>query len=597
MARFSWRTCLIVLVALVTTSCAHQSTFVGRASTPDILTFHRDAGRTGWDASEVALTPERVASGAFGRLWASPELDSSDGVPPRLYASPLYVDRVPIAYGKKASRPFSVVIAATSTGFVYAVNAFATTDVAAGTILWRKQLGAPCKDGFDGVTMGVLSTPVIDSKRKRLYVANCEEEYLWRVYALDLTSGNVVPGWPVEINRPALVAKNTNIAEAGVAVAAATDSKRANQVLRAQRGALNLSPDGALLYVTFGESSPGWLASLDTHAAKLLSSFSTTASMLTPVGGIWGSAGAAIDERGNVFVGTGAAFNGLVVEPHNWAQSVLEFASDASGLTLRGTYTPFNYCGATNADVDLGSGGVTLLPAFDSSSTSTPNLLAIGGKQGNVYLLDRARLPGRLDQRPPCDVGSSSDGSLLAPEVQPQFGKPGPLNVFGPYTETVAAINHARSRSVPAYFRDSGGRHYLFVTGATRREVGSTVAVPPGLVRLRVFTDPGKPAYLRIDQPEMTVTLENPGSPVVTSNGSKDAIVWVLDENALRMARLIGPNAAHPMLYAFDALTLKLLWRSAAGELETSGKYNEPAIARGTVFVGTDRVVAYGVRH
>jgi len=45
------------------------------------------------------------------------------------------------------------------------------------------------------------------------------------------------------------------------------------------------------------------------------------------------------------------------------------------------------------------------------------------------------------------------------------------------------------------------------------------------------------------------------------------------------------------VLYAFDALTLKLLWQSADGELETSGKYNEPATARGTVFVGTDRVV------
>jgi hypothetical protein len=28
--------------------------------------------------------------------------------------------------------------------------------------------------------------------------------------------------------------------------------------------------------------------------------------------------------------------------------------------------------------------------------------------------------------------------------------------------------------------------------------------------------------------------------------------------------------------YAFDAMTLKLLWRSAPGQLHTSGKYNQP---------------------
>jgi hypothetical protein len=113
-----------LLVALATASCAHRPSYGGRASAPDVLTFHRDAGRSGWDASEASLNSGRVADGTFGRLWASAQFDSSDSVPPRLYASPLYLDRMPIAYGKNPSRPFSVVIAATSTGFVYAVNAF-----------------------------------------------------------------------------------------------------------------------------------------------------------------------------------------------------------------------------------------------------------------------------------------------------------------------------------------------------------------------------------------------------------------------------------------------------------------------------------------
>ena len=50
------------------------------------------------------------------------------------------------------------------------------------------------------------------------------------------------------------------------------------------------------------------------------------------------------------------------------------------------------------------------------------------------------------------------------------------------------------------------------------------------------------------------------------------------------------------MLYAFDALNLKLLWKSPPGALQTSGKYNEPVIARGAVHVGTDRIQAFGLR-
>jgi hypothetical protein len=40
-------------------------------------------------------------------------------------------------------------------------------------------------------------------------------------------------------------------------------------------------------------------------------------------------------------------------------------------------------------------------------------------------------------------------------------------------------------------------------------------------------------------------------------------------------------------------MTLARLWSSHAGQLHTSGKYNEPTIARGTVFVGTDRMQAF----
>jgi hypothetical protein len=74
-------------------------------------------------------------------------------------------------------------------------------------------------------------------------------------------------------------------------------------------------------------------------------------------------------------------------------------------------------------------------------------LITFGGKQGNMYLVDRDVLPGRLDQRQPCSTDSTTDLSLMPPGPQPQFGARGPLNVFGPYSEDFGQTDHAKARS------------------------------------------------------------------------------------------------------------------------------------------------------
>jgi hypothetical protein len=566
----------------------------GAAGPLDTLAFHRDARRTGWNDVQTELTRARVSADSFGLKWESPPLDEFEHQAPRLYASPLYVDRVQLTAGAQAGRALPVVFAATNHGFVYAISASGSRGVPPGSLLWRAQLGTPCKlepRPLDGVPTGVLATPVIDLARQRIYVTSCELRKRWQAYALDLGSGAVLPGWPVLLdeatfNRPGM---NRNAGPQG----SATPPRRFDY--RVQRGALNLSPDGARLYVTFGETSTGWLVSVDTVHARVDSAFATVAKPHRSNGGIWGAGGAAVDARGNVFVVTGTGFSGFVDQTRDWVQSVLMLAHlGADGFALRGTYTPFNHCATAAMDIDLGSGGVTLLPDLDAAATATPQLMAIGGKQGNVYLIDRARMPGALDRRPPCSSDASTDASLLAPENQPQFGTRGPLNVFGPYTENDAAMDSARARSLPGYFRDRSGAHYLFVTGSTKQAAGSPVSVAPSLARLELVLAPAEPAYLRIDQLEQTLVFENPGSPVITSNASAEAIVWVLDVNARRSTLLTGENAPRPVLYALDAMTFELLWKSPPGELHTSGKYNEPVFAHGSVFVGTDRIQAFG---
>jgi type 1 glutamine amidotransferase/mono/diheme cytochrome c family protein len=563
-----------------------------RATAPDAPSFHRDPQRSGWNDRETVLTPASIAGPAFGLLWESQALDSVDGQPPRLYASPLYVDRVAITAGQHRGETFSVIVAASSNGYVYAINAAKNADIAAGRILWRTRLAAPCRlqpAPLDAVPTGVLGTPVIDVARGRIYVTSCDPRNSWQAYALDLGSGAVLPGWPVRLDEARFNAVNRN---AGPKLLPPT--RRFD--FRVQRGALNLSPDGSRLYVVFGETETGWLASVDTVHATVDSAFAAVAMPHRGSGGIWGAAGPAVDAAGNIFVVTGSGFDGFAEQAHDWTQSVLKLSDSApQGLRLEATYTPFNYCLTAKMDIDLGSGGAALLPDLGAGATTTRHLLVFGGKQGNAYLLDRDRMPGRLDHRQPCSGDAAGDGSLLPPQAQPQFGGRGPLNVFGPYSERDGAMDLARARSAPAIFRTADGTIRIYMTGNTRAAAGSSVGIAPSLVCLGVVTAPGKPAWLRIDRRQPDVVFGNPGSPVISSDGPRNAIVWVLDENAGRSALLTGEGAPSPVLYAFDADTLRVLWKSAAGQLSTSGKYNEPVVAGGQVLVGTDRIQAFGL--
>lgn len=555
--------------------------------------FHYDRQRSGWNAQEYRLTPEAVAGGEFGMIWQSPELDSFGDVPPRLYASPVYLHAVTIAHGPFKGRSLAVVYAVASTGYAYAISASAGTFPAPGTILWRTRLtDKPCDEGMSGN----LSTPVIDPGAHRLYVTSCDESRKWRVHALDIRAGGEAPGWPV-----ALDAGTLN--QPGVNRNGANRFSATRTII--QRGALNLSHDNARLYVAIGPDSTGWLVAVDTSRARAATAFSSTALTEEDQGGMWGSGGPSVDAEGRVHIATGSKFlararkgvAGIFPDSeHNWGHSVLQLRDDReAGLVLTGTYSPFNYCQAGSADIDLGSGG-TIAVDLHAGESATPRLLLLGGKQGNLYLLDRDRLPGGVVKRPPCSTEPDTDGSLLAPEPQPHFGLRGPLNLFGPYSDYVSMLDQAKSRSTPAWYRDAAGRAYVFATGSAKTGDDLSKSIPPGLARVALVTSPGQPAFLRVNALERSQAFENPGSPIVSSAGGAGAIVWVLDTNAPRSTPLYGEGAPKPVLYAFEAATLKLLWKSAPDQLHTSGTYNEPAVVDGLVLVGTDRIQAFGLR-
>jgi mono/diheme cytochrome c family protein len=556
----------------------------------DKLMYHYDPQRSGWNPNETQLTLESVAGSRFAQLWQTPAFDSVDGDEPRLFASPLYVDKLTISEGPHKGKTFSVVFAMTDVGYIYAVNATTVGNVKAGTILWKRRLSDKKPSRF-----GHIGTPVIDLKTQRIYAVGNNGTAPDRVFALDLRTGEQLANWPIDLDSATINAPG---------VKRNRDTYFPSKRLLIQRGALNLNADGSRLYVTFA-GNWGWIISINTQNAAVASAYSVT-SAAEENGGIWASSGPSIDKDGYLHMATGSNVQVIMKKlglpgvfpdsENNWGQSVIRLRDDPEkGLELAGTYSPFNWAISQVNDIDLSSSGTVVID-LDPATTSTPHLLIAGGKQGNVYLIDRANMPGSLVKRPAISEDPSSDKSLLSPEIQPQFGKRGPLSVFGPYGDENAMNDQARSRTTASYFKSENGKNYVFHTGSAKTGEKLDISTPPGLARLEIVTSPGQPAYLKIDQLEMTQTFHNPGSPVITSNGGRDAIVWVLDTNAPRTTAFKGPKMTQrPVLYAFDALTFKLLWKSAPDELGGTGKYNEPAITKGVVYVGTDRIQAYGL--
>lgn len=593
------------------------------------VAFHGGPARIGWDSQEPSLVPQAISAG-FGPIWSSAELDGAvvagTQARGRAYASPIFADDVTMHAGIFEGAQLSPIFVATSNGFVYAVNAFdtpcASRSIPAGEILWRAQLVTPgIVPRLDGnVPLGTLSTPVLDTRSNPpiLYVTAMDAAggaFTWKAFALDASRGTVLPGWPVVLDRASVEAANGN------GPARFDDDAR----VISQRGALALGPDGDRLYVTFGgywDGAVGWIVAIDTQAPTIAASFSGAPdSLLDAQGnlarhanaGMWGPSGPAIDTQGHVYMTTGNSDPTWEGRARTWGNSLLRFTKD---LALDRTYTPFNFCQLDEGDVDVGGSSAVLLPSLASLPTSTPSLVAFGGKQGVAYLLDATHITGDLSSRPPCSTAwddSSRDSSLLppttasgdycnfaphatcVPPVPSQDCVTGPVVAFGPSGD-IAEVDHAKMRTTPAFFRRDDGTPLLYLSGSTKSSLCSIDDVPPSLVRMRIAADAGGPAYLVRDAADTEMRFVNPGSPVVSSHGGAEPVVWVIDENAPRTASLLDPNAPHPVLYAVDGETMKVLYRSGQGDLDVGGKYATPLVAHGRVFVVTDRVQAFGLK-
>ena len=175
-----------VLCALMGASVAGQ----------DVVTWHNDVARTGQNLHETVLTPAKVASGSFRKLFFIP----ADG---KVDAEPLYVHGLQIR--GKGTR--NVVFVETEHDSVYAV------DADSGQEFWHLRTLRGDETPSDNrncsqITpeIGITATPVIDRQQGPhgvIYLVAMSKDwkgrYHHRLHALDLENGGEQLGGPVEI--------------------------------------------------------------------------------------------------------------------------------------------------------------------------------------------------------------------------------------------------------------------------------------------------------------------------------------------------------------------------------------------------------------
>ena len=424
-------------------------------------------------------------------------------------------------------------------------------DAITGNIKWSKVLGpswpaatVACGDLIPDI--GITGTPVYDPATAAVYVVAKTndgpdvEHPNYRMHALDLTTGAEKAGWPVVIagnptnGGPAFVPRTAN-----------------------QRPALTLM--GGRVFVAFAshcDHGPyvGYVGSVST-TTRALSLWSVETGTSTDAGGIWQSGGGPVSDRpGSLLVATG---NGVAPPvgpgaqpPGTLGESVVRLNVSSTGtMTAVDFFSPTNSLKLNEDDADPGAGGPVALP--DSfGTTGHPHLLAIAGKGGQIYLLDRDNLGG-MGQGPNRTNASLSEATM-------------PNGVWG----------H------PTAFASSDGRNYLYVT-------------PRGSA-MQVFTvtpnGSGVPTLTRVAASSETFGYTS-GSPIVTSTGGdpNSALVWVM--------RSENPGDANATLYAYDAVPQNgIMHVRYQTNIGPTAKFVQPATDNGRVYVATNngKVLSFG---
>lgn len=500
------------------------------AGQTDVLTWHNDAARTGQNLTESLLTPARVNAATFGLL-------TNVVVDGKVDAQPLYVSALSV----NGQGMHNVLFIATEHDSVYAV------DADTGKLYWKKSLLGSGETTSDtrscsqvSPEIGITATPVIDRNaggHGTIFLTamskNASGSYYQRIHALDLSTGAEQSGSPVVVQAtyPGTGANSSN----GEVVFDAKQYK--------DRPALLLL--NGTLYTSWGSHCDigpytGWMIAYNESTLKQAAvlDYTPNGSDAAP----WNAgSGPAADASGSIYValGNGTFDTTLTAQgfpsKSDYGNSMIKV--NGATLGVLDYWTMYNSTSESAGDVDLGSGGLMVLPDQTDSTGKVRHLAVAAGKDGNLYVADRDSM-GHYD--------ATNDGTIYQ-----QLSGALPGGVW----------------SSPAYFNE---RVYYGSVGNSMRSF------------------PVSAARLNGNSIQTTSTVFGyPGTtPSISANGTANAIVWATE------------NTNPAVLHAYQAGSLSTeLYNSnqAASSRDHFGvgnKFIVPTIANGKVYVGTTNSVA-----
>jgi len=340
-------------------SSSSGSSSSGGGYDPSVYQHHKNGTRDGLyiDAAftQAAAAGTKVLPSFMGTVTTT------------VYAQPLYV-----VDGPGGAEAF--VIATED-------NHVTTYDATTGATIWDvgpTVIGAFATRNPPGGTIesnhiGITGTPYIDIASRTIFfdamvTPDNNATYHHTVFALNLDTGAVQPNWPVDVS----------------ATLTGFDSGAQNQ-----RGALQFL--NGVVYVPYGGYDGdggnyyGSVVGFPVSKPKTPTQWHTMASK----GGIWGP-GALPTDGTNLYPVTGntTGTNGT------WGggEAVIRLTAGPafSGKTAD-YFTPTNWKALDDSDADLGGASELLV---EMPGAQYPHLIAAGGKDGNLYILNRDNLGG-----------------------------------------------------------------------------------------------------------------------------------------------------------------------------------------------------------
>jgi len=492
----------------------------------NVTTYHYDNARTGQNTQETILTQSNVASGTFGKLFTQ----TVDGY---VVGQPLFLQNVSIP----GAGTHDLVYVATMHDSVYAFDANSKSGTNAAP-LWHTSFTDPAH-GVTSVPMsdqtcgqvtsfneiGIISTMVIDPVTLTLYVVAKTEEngkFVHRLHALDVTTGQEKAGSPVQIVGSVIFNGNPF---------PFTDKFQMNRP--------GLVLNNGVLYIAFctlgcrySINSSGWLMAYDATTLSQLAVFNTNPKEGYGAG-IWqGGAAPAVDDSGSIYFST--ADGPYDADDIHLGDSVLKLAPGA-GLGLSDFFTPYNQSYLKNNDLDLGAGGIVVLP---DQAGSYPHLMIAIGKEGTIYSVNRDNL-GQYDDH-------DNDDQI------PQVLRFATGEVDGD----------------PIYWNNT-----LFFAGEN---------FPIEAFSLNDGVISSVPVY------QSVFTLAVPSGMSLSANGSSNGILWSNAGSGNTTMTAYNANTLK-VLYG----TNQVASRDAIG---TAPHFASPTIVRGHVYIGgTSSLLAYGL--